>query len=555
MRRDTCFWFVAPALLAACTPEAAPEPPEERVGAAQAFITVDQAVTAGCSTSQVAGLSQQIIAQGNCIEPGAFVDLPDKPNTSVGSAVLPFLEEPARDALVAALDANSGTSMQINSMLRTVAQQYLLYRWYQAGTCGIGLAATPGNSNHETGLAIDIQQYNSWKPILQSHGFTWLGSNDPVHFDYTGPGAVDYRGVDVLAFQQLWNLNHPEAPIDEDGDYGPQTEGALKQAPAEGFAMGATCGDPDPDPDPDPTPGVTVSARFDDAADDFDDGPSAGAADLLEGRSYVVVVDVQNGGTGDAADVELTVTLPDGDLSAGGWTLDGTSDTPASSTFVVPIGALAAGDTKSVEIDVTALRYSVEQPAPLELTFEAGADSATIRADIYSDRRWEWNGGRLEGWEPSDAALDGAVTDDTSLLVEGAGAVRYGLDVPLEGIERVVITATGSIGEQAGISFTIAETADEGRIALDLPADGAPHEVVVDATTIEGFTGTLSSLSLSIGEGSVDSLRLEGPVGPAVVPGDSGGCTCRHAAPESSPRAALALLFLAAAAFARRRQR
>jgi hypothetical protein len=36
-------------------------------------------------------------------------------------------------------------------MLRTVAQQYLLYTWYQNGQCGIGLAAKLGNSNHETG--------------------------------------------------------------------------------------------------------------------------------------------------------------------------------------------------------------------------------------------------------------------------------------------------------------------------------------------------------------------------------------------------------------------
>ena len=39
-----------------------------------------------------------------------------------------------------------GTKMTINSMLRTVAQQYLLYHWYQAGQCSISLAATPGTS-------------------------------------------------------------------------------------------------------------------------------------------------------------------------------------------------------------------------------------------------------------------------------------------------------------------------------------------------------------------------------------------------------------------------
>ena len=47
--------------------------------------------------------------------------------------------------------------MSINSAFRTVAQQYLLYAWYKQGRCGIGLAATPGNSNHEQGLAVDIE--------------------------------------------------------------------------------------------------------------------------------------------------------------------------------------------------------------------------------------------------------------------------------------------------------------------------------------------------------------------------------------------------------------
>src|SRR5690606_34631149 len=201
--------------LCACSNEPLSELPydENRIGQVTSAISVADAVSSGCSTKQVEGLSLQIIAQGNCIEPGAFSELVPPGNVNFGSAVLPFLEEPARDALLSALNQNSGTQMQINSMLRTVPQQYLLYRWYQLGTCGIGLAATPGNSNHETGLAIDIQQYNTWKPILEAKGFQWLGSNDPVHFDYVGPGAVNHKGLDVLSFQQLWNINHPEDPI------------------------------------------------------------------------------------------------------------------------------------------------------------------------------------------------------------------------------------------------------------------------------------------------------------------------------------------------------
>lgn len=213
----------------------------EPLGQAVLAATVAEAADLGCSTLSVKGLSEQIVAQSNCIAPGAFVALPPIDNLEMSEVVFPYLEQPANEALVMALTAHPEMTMSVNSMLRTVAQQYLLYRWYQEGKCGIGLAATPGNSNHETGLAIDISGYQSWRPALEAVGFEWFGAADPVHFDYAGPGAVNYLGTDVLAFQQLWNLNHPDDPIAEDGDYGAETEARLVQAPAEGFPRGASC--------------------------------------------------------------------------------------------------------------------------------------------------------------------------------------------------------------------------------------------------------------------------------------------------------------------------
>ncbi|MBI4951430.1 MAG: D-alanyl-D-alanine carboxypeptidase family protein [Myxococcales bacterium] len=235
--------LAASAGLPGCAPLGAesPEPEGERLGQSAAALTVAEAAAAGCTTATVAGLSLQIIAQGDCSSPGAYVAVPALPNVSFGGAVLPYLEAPARDAFVAAAAAEPQLSMQVNSMLRTVAQQYLLYSWYLAGSCGIGLAATPGSSNHETGLALDLSPYDLWRPTLEAHGFAWLGASDPVHFDYVGAGAVDYRGVDVRAFQELWNGNHPDDPIAADGDYGPQTEARLELAPADGFAHGADC--------------------------------------------------------------------------------------------------------------------------------------------------------------------------------------------------------------------------------------------------------------------------------------------------------------------------
>jgi uncharacterized membrane protein YgcG len=216
---------------------------QEPTGTSIQAISVAEAVDGGCSTTSVWGLSTQIIEQMNCLIPGdAMAEVPDRPNFEKGAATLAWMQPPAVAAFVAALDEMPGTTLTSNSMLRTVAQQYLLYRWYQLGTCNISLAATPGTSNHESGLAIDVSEHGTWQATLEGQGFSWLGSSDPVHFDYTGAGTVDLGGKDVLAFQQLWNLNHPEDPITEDGDYGDETGSRLELSPAEGFAIPPSCG-------------------------------------------------------------------------------------------------------------------------------------------------------------------------------------------------------------------------------------------------------------------------------------------------------------------------
>lgn len=206
--------------------------------------TVADAAATSCGTVSVKGLSQQIIEESNCLTPGAFAALTLSANGSAGSSVFLNIQKPARDKLQAVMKANPNRTMTINSMLRTAAQQYLLYNWYQTGRCGISLAAKPGLSNHETGMAIDIQEYSAWRTTLESNGFRWLGSSDPWHFDYIGAGAVDHRGLDVLAFQKLWNRNNPSDKIAEDGVWGPGTESRMRKSPANGFPTGATCNAP-----------------------------------------------------------------------------------------------------------------------------------------------------------------------------------------------------------------------------------------------------------------------------------------------------------------------
>jgi hypothetical protein len=218
-----------------------------RTSAASGGGTVADAANAGgCSTIVVHGLSKQIVDEVNCLVPNALAAIPNEPNLTESATTFAFLQPPAKDALVAALAANGGMTLSVDSVLRTVAQQYLLYAWYLAGMCGIQLAATPGTSNHEQGLAFDTSDYNAWMGALNSNGFQWYGASDVVHFDYVGAGAVDLNGKDVLAFQKLWNINNAMDLIAEDGQYGPTTESRLKQSPADGFPKGANCGGPPP---------------------------------------------------------------------------------------------------------------------------------------------------------------------------------------------------------------------------------------------------------------------------------------------------------------------
>jgi hypothetical protein len=247
--------------------------------------SVSHAASVSCSTASVKPLSQQIIAEMNCISPGSVAKIPKRPNLVVSSAVFPYLVTPAKNALVASLNAHPGTKMHLNSAFRTVAQQYLLYRWYQTGRCGIGLAAHPGLSNHETGLALDVQETSTWRSSLKNHGFHWFGSSDSVHYDYYG--ASSKRGLDVKAFQRLWNRNHPGDKIAVDGDYGPQTEARIKKSPANGFAKGATCGGSSGQSDEDLAPELEVDDGSDSA--DATDAPEVletfepmEATDLLE---------------------------------------------------------------------------------------------------------------------------------------------------------------------------------------------------------------------------------------------------------------------------------
>ncbi len=188
---------------------------------------------AGCDTSVAAGLTAQIAKQlaNNGF---GFAVIAGQPNIGLTTACQPFLQLPALNGLIKATQAR-GAKILLNSAFRSAAQQYMLYSWAQQRQCGITLAALPGQSNHESGSAIDTSDYNGWKPALEANGFQWLGASDVVHFTYVGAGIKDLRAENLKAFQQLYNKANPTAQIAADGVYGPATAAAFAKAPCAGF--------------------------------------------------------------------------------------------------------------------------------------------------------------------------------------------------------------------------------------------------------------------------------------------------------------------------------
>lgn len=206
------------------------EADRSEVGAARAALTLEAlAGTGGCSTAGAETLSNQLIDEMLCLAEGRLVRFEHANVTLTSTRVHPYLSPAGRDALYRAADSGE---IRINSALRTISDQYLLY-------AGCSVAATPGRSNHETGRAIDVDNWSARLAVLQAAGFTHpLPGTDDVHFEATGD---DLRSISVLAFQRLWNVNHPEDVIADDGVTGPQTLARLARAPAEGFGIDHVC--------------------------------------------------------------------------------------------------------------------------------------------------------------------------------------------------------------------------------------------------------------------------------------------------------------------------
>jgi N-acetylmuramoyl-L-alanine amidase len=192
------------------------------------------------STIILKGLNDQILDEFNTIAPGKLVKIDDL-DVSLGAAAaaMPFVGGSTVKAKLKAAIDNRGAKLSINSGYRTFAQQYLLFRLKHLGGCNRNKVAIPGTSNHESGLALDINDPLTWKPFLQAQGWRHFGAGDLPHYDFIA-GGTDLRSLGIKAFQSLWNKHNPGDLIAVDGSLGRDWEKSktiqrLMKSPIDGF--------------------------------------------------------------------------------------------------------------------------------------------------------------------------------------------------------------------------------------------------------------------------------------------------------------------------------
>lgn len=192
-------------------------------------------VQSNCGTGPIAGLIKQVVDMIKAdLPPGTLVDISAHVNIS-GATTLPLVQKAGAEALIAAIQEKN-QKLPLVHALRVLPQQFALRRWAEQGRCSIPAAAPPSRSNHEGANAVDVNNHNSWKSVLNNHG--WVQTvlpNDPAHFEFTGVHDRDFVTKAVTAFQKLWNIHNPNDLIEEDGSYGTETEKRLKKSPIAGF--------------------------------------------------------------------------------------------------------------------------------------------------------------------------------------------------------------------------------------------------------------------------------------------------------------------------------
>ncbi len=86
----------------------------------------------------------------------------------------------------------AGVYLALNSGFRTYAEQQYLYGCYLSGTCNDGnLAAAPGYSNHQSGVAVDLTTSGWLAANAGRFGFVRTVPSEPWHYEFDGadPGG------------------------------------------------------------------------------------------------------------------------------------------------------------------------------------------------------------------------------------------------------------------------------------------------------------------------------------------------------------------------------
>lgn len=223
------------ALLAAGCGREAPAP-SPALGTSGLAVSVDQTAHDTCGTPDalVSGLSRQLVDAINCLRPGTLVEIPLDAVLRMLEAGRPNLIDGRALADLRAAAADGDRQMVVRWAYRDVGLQQLF--WLQDAYQGCAVAARPGNSNHQNGLAVDLNDWQYWEPIMRRHGWENNLANDRVHFDYQRVEDIGLGSFSLYAFQELWNLNHPEAPLPTGGALDAETDAALAGAPIEGLA-------------------------------------------------------------------------------------------------------------------------------------------------------------------------------------------------------------------------------------------------------------------------------------------------------------------------------
>lgn len=193
---------------------------------------------AGGSTAPLKLLNMKLTGVASELGSGLRILAPESPHYRSNDAATIMAIQPellSSFYLIAAeYFATTGKKMIVNSCYRTAAQQIILYEWAQRKLCGISLAAYPGTSNHEGGEAVDVEDWETLKPIFTRH--QWKSQydktgTDPVHFER----SCNKPNQTVMALQRYYNRYNLNNLLVPDGGYGEKTRAAALSIPITGY--------------------------------------------------------------------------------------------------------------------------------------------------------------------------------------------------------------------------------------------------------------------------------------------------------------------------------